>query len=224
MIKLLAISCAEMKAMDTYAIENIGIPSIVLMETAALKVIEEIRLNSIHSYTIVCAPGNNGGDGLAIARHLVLKNKKVDLFIIGDLNKATKDFQINRTILKNMNVTFTHLTNENQLDKLVNATKENELTIDAIFGIGLDRDVEGLFYEVINIMNKYSKEILAVDLPSGLDGDTGNVLGIAIKADQTISFHQMKKGLVNQEEYIGNVVVKDIGIPQSVTQKILSEK
>lgn len=221
---MLEISCAEMKAMDAYAINVIGIPSIVLMENAALKVIQNIDLKNRRSFTIVCAPGNNGGDGLAVARHLLLNDKKVDLFILGNLNKATTDFQINLNILVNMKVDFTHIISLNVFEVLEKALNENDLTIDAIFGIGLDRPVEGIFYQVIERMNQHAKRILAVDLPSGLDGDSGEVLGISIQANQTICFHQMKKGLVDKERYTGNVTVADIGIPKIVTETILTEQ
>lgn len=210
-----------MKAMDTYAIYVLGIPSIVLMENAALKVIENIDLDTTNSFTVVAAPGNNGGDGLAIARHLLLRDKKVNLFIMGDLNKATADFLTNLTILKNMKVDFIHIPDGNGMESLKVALSESDLTIDAIFGIGLDRPVEGLFGQVIKRMNQYAKKILAVDLPSGLHGNSGEVSGISIQADQTICFHQMKKGLVNREPYTGEVTVVNIGIPNSVTETIL---
>lgn len=87
---MLAISCEEMKAMDSYAINNIGIPSILLMENAALRVLENINLEEKKSFTILCGTGNNGGDGLALARHLILRKKEVDLFIIGKLDKGRK--------------------------------------------------------------------------------------------------------------------------------------
>ncbi len=215
---MLEISCAEMKAIDNYAIDEVGIPSIVLMENAALKVIENIPLNNTDSYTIVCVPGNNGGDGLAIARHLLLKDKRVNLFVIGAIDMATEDFRINLNILENMKVNFTHIIDTKGLDKLDKATIKNKLTIDAIFGIGLSKTIEGLFYKTVNLMNTNSKKILAVDLPSGLDGDTGKVLGIAVKANQTICFHEMKKGLTKNIGYSGEIIVEDIDIPKSVTE------
>lgn len=221
---MLVITPDQMKAMDHYAIHEIGIPSIVLMENAALKVVEQINLKKINSYTIVCATGNNGGDGLAIARHLILKDKKVDLFIVGNLDQMTNDFQINLKILKNMNISFTHLSDMATLNKLKASIKSTDLTIDAIFGIGLHRKIEGLFYEVIQLMNTYSKSILAVDTPSGLDGNSGDVLGISIQADQTVTFHHMKKGLINNKKYTGEVIVADIGIPKSVTEHILKNE
>ncbi len=221
---MLTISCDEMKAMDSYAINIIGIPSIVLMENAALKVIDNIDLSGTDSYTIVCGTGNNGGDGLAVARHLILKKKTVDLFIVGNLDKRTKDFNINFDILKNMKVNFTHLVDDYGLEKIKESTKKSNLTIDSLFGIGITRNVEGIFYKVIDIINKNSNSILSVDIPSGLDGDTGQVLGISIKANKTVTFHHMKKGLVKSESYTGNIIVEDIGIPNRVTEVILGKE
>lgn len=217
------ISCEEMKAIDSYAIRNIGIPSIVLMENAALRVIDNIDLNTTDSYSVVCGTGNNGGDGLAIARHLILKNKTVDLFIVGNLNNGTTDFNVNLNILKNINTNFVNITNDNELLKLKKSLKNNDLTIDAIFGIGLTRNIEGLFYKVIDTMNKNSKTILSVDIPSGLDGNLGEIRGICIKANKTITFHSVKQGLEKNKSYAGNVIVGDIGIPSLVT-KIILEK
>lgn len=218
---MLTISCSQMKAMDSYAINNIGIPSIVLMENAALKVLKNIDLKNKDYFTIVCGVGNNGGDGLALARHLALINKKIDLFIIGNLDKGTKDFNINLNILKNMDTNFTHIKNDGGLEKLKEAAKNGDLTIDSIFGIGLTRKVQDLFYKTIEIINYYSKEILSIDIPSGLDGDTGVPLGISVKANKTITFHLMKKGLTDNIYYTGDVVVEDIGIPNKATEAIL---
>lgn len=212
-----------MQAIDRYAIDTVGIPSIILMESAALKILENIDLQNINSVSIICASGNNGGDGLAIARRLILANKEVDLFIIGNPDKGTKDFQINLTILKNMNIHFTVIDSEHSFDLLEHSLKQNDLTIDAIFGIGLNGEVKGLFYQVIGKINQHSNHILAVDIPSGLDGDSGELLGISVKANQTITFHQMKKGLIKNKLHAGEITVVNIGIPSFVT-KIILEK
>lgn len=218
---MLAISCEEMKAMDSYAINNIGIPSILLMENAALRVLENINLEEKKSFTILCGTGNNGGDGLALARHLILRKKEVDLFIIGQLDKGTEDFNINLNILKKLDVGFIYITGRDELNLLEESVKNRDLTIDSIFGIGLTRRVEGLFYHAIDIINRHSKEILSVDIPSGLDGDTGEVWGISVKADKTVTFHLIKKGLLENGEYTGKLIVEDIGIPDKATRAIL---
>ncbi|MEY8415982.1 NAD(P)H-hydrate epimerase [Tissierella praeacuta] len=222
---MITISCNEMKAMDSYAIENICIPSIVLMENAAIKVINNIDLDKTTNFTVICGVGNNGGDGLAIARHLILNEKKVDIFIIGNLDKGTKDFNINLNILKNMEIKFININNsEMELETLKKSLLKNDLTIDSIFGIGLTREVGGIFKEVISFINNYSSNILSVDIPSGLDGDNGNVLGISVKANKTVSFHLMKKGLLKGKDYAGEIIVEPIGIPEKATISILKRE
>jgi len=82
-----------------------------------------------------------------------------------------------------------------------------------LFGIGLKRNIEGLYFEVIKMINNESKQIISVDIPSGIDGDTGKPMGICVKADKTVTFHKMKKGLLNCGAYAGEIIVEDIGIP-----------
>lgn len=214
---MLKVTCDQMQAIDNYTIEKIGIPSIVLMENAAIQVVNNINLKENSSFTFVCGVGNNGGDGLAIARHLINKNKDVNLFIVGDLNHASVDFIINLNILQNMNFAYTLLNNEDHLSLLKNTLIKNDLTIDAIFGIGLDRNLSGIFYKAVKYINVYSKNTLAIDISSGLHGDTKEVMKIAVKANKTITFHLRKKGLDNKE-YSGQVLVVDIGIPDFVNK------
>ena len=206
------ISCQEMKEIDSYAINVIGIPSIVLMENAALKVINNIDLN-FNNFTVVCGRGNNGGDGLAVARHLIIKGKKVRIYIVGDLKNGTEDFIINLNILKNLTAEIINIKGEKELLQLKEDLLVSEITIDALFGIGLKRNIEGLYFEVIKMINNESKQIISVDIPSGIDGDTGKPMGICVKADKTVTFHKMKKGLLNCGAYAGEIIVEDIGIP-----------
>jgi NAD(P)H-hydrate epimerase len=201
-----------MKEMDSYAINTVGIPSIVLMENAALKVINNIDLN-YNNYTVVCGRGNNGGDGLAIARHLIIKGKKVRIYIAGDLKSGTEDFNINLNILKNLKAEIINIKDEKELLQLKEDLSVSDITIDALFGIGLKRNIEGLYLEIIKMINNESKQIISVDIPSGIDGDTGKPMGICVKADKTVTFHKMKKGLLNCGNYTGEIIVEDIGIP-----------
>ena len=213
------ISCEEMKEMDSHAINVIGIPSIVLMENAALKVIKNIENMNCSYFAVICGTGNNGGDGLAVARHLLLKHKKVNIYIIGDLEKGTKDFNINLNILKNLNASIIKILDIRDFEILKSDIQKSELVVDAIFGIGITRNVEGSYYDVIDIINRSAKKIVSVDIPSGLNGDTGEVMGIAVKASKTIVFHMMKKGLVNIKEYTGELIVEDISIPYDQINK-----
>ena len=208
------ISCQEMKEIDSYAIKKIGIPGIVLMENAALKVINNIDLN-LNRYAVVCGKGNNGGDGLALARHLILRNKRVKIYIAGNFGTGTDDFNINLSILKNLKADITYIKGEKELTELKEDLQNSDLVLDALFGIGLKRNIEGIYFDVIKIMNDSSKQIIAIDIPSGINGDTGEVMGIAVKAVKTITFHAVKKGLMNCEDYAGEIILEDIGIPHS---------
>lgn len=220
---MIRITCDEMRQMDKMTINTIGIPSIVLMENAAFKVIENIDLIKYNDFTIIAGVGNNGGDGLAIARQLIIRDKNIDLFIIGNINKATDDFKTNLHILKNMDIPFTLISAKKDLYTLKESLEKNHLTIDAILGLGLNGELEGLYFDVVSFTNLYSLFTVAVDTPSGLNCDTGNIPGIAIKADKTITFHLMKKGLLGNETYTGEVIVANIGIPEKVTNLILNK-
>jgi len=214
---MIAVTGNEMKAIDNYCIEKLGIPGIVLMENAALKVIKNIDLDKFNSFTIICGVGNNGGDGLAVGRHLIVEGKDVSIFVIGNLNKASEDFSINYSILKNMKIEIKAIEDEENLKDLIVCIKKSDMTIDSIFGTGLTRDVEGLYRDVIANINEHSKYILSIDIPSGIDSDTGKVLGICVKADKTVKFQLMKKGLVDYE----NVIVESIGMPKMAIEEVL---
>ncbi len=224
MIKLITITSEEMKAIDTYCIESLGIPGIVLMENAALKVIKNIDLEKHNSFLIVCSVGNNGGDGLAIARHLIVEGKNVEIFILGKLNNGSKDFKTNYNILKNIDADIFNISKESDLDVLRNSLRTSDIVIDSIFGTGLTRNVEGLFEKTISLINEESQYIISVDIPSGLSANTGNILGISIKANKTITFQLMKKGLVEHKakDYVGEAMVGPIGMPQIAIHSVLS--
>lgn len=218
---MFSISCDEMKAMDSYTIREIGIPSIVLMERASLEFVKNIDLEKNDSFTIVVGTGNNGGDGLAIARHLLLNNKKVDIFILGNINKGSIDFNINLDIIKNLNKSYLNVNTTTDLNILKDSILKNDIVIDGIFGIGLTRNLEDIHYDAIEIINNNSKSTIAIDIPSGIHGDTGDILGISTVCEKTITFHRLKHGLDGNEKYTGDVVVADIGIPKVAEDHVL---
>ena len=206
-----AFSREEARAADKRAIETFGIPSILLMENAALAVVHEMKEYMV--FAIVCSPGSNGGDGLAIARHLCIMGKDVRVYIVGDPKKGSEDFKTNLKIMSKLAPEVLNTINDENFEEFESALKGCETCIDAIFGTGLNRPVEGLHKRVIEAMNKFATHIVAVDIPSGLDCDTGEELGAAVRAHKTITFHRMKKGLDISPEYGGDVSVSYIGIP-----------
>ena len=196
---------------DKRAIETFGIPSILLMENAALAVVREMKEYMV--FAIVCAPGSNGGDGLAIARHLCIMGKDVRVYIVGDPKKGSDDFKTNLKIMSKLAPEVLNTVNDENFDEFESALKGCETCIDAIFGTGLNRPVEGIYKRIIEAINSLASHVVAVDIPSGLDCDTGEELGIAVRATKTVTFHRMKKALDISPQFGGDVTVSYIGIP-----------
>ncbi|KGM95763.1 NAD(P)H-hydrate dehydratase [Clostridium botulinum] len=214
------VTAQKMRDIDKFSIENIGIPSMVLMENAALKVLKNINMNILNSFTIICGNGNNGGDGLALARHLSVLKKQVDIFIIGSEDTLSKDCENNYKILCNMNSKVLFIKATEDIEFIRRSMERRDIVIDAIFGTGLSREIKGIHKEVIFCINKVAPYVIAIDTPSGLNSDTGEILGCCVKANKTISFEFYKKGFLNYEsfKYIGELIVESIGIPKSVTK------
>lgn len=208
----------EMKEIDRLTIEDMGLPAMVLMERAALKVaeaIEEYIQDSVKEragrITIlsVCGTGNNGADGVAAARILHCKGYKARVCTVGDRERGSEQFLQQIKIAENFGVSIVSnlSTEEYTID-------ENTILIDAIFGVGLNREVKSVYKDIINKINIAAKEkVFAVDIPSGLSSDTGFPLGIAVRADYTITFGLGKIGLAMYPgaEYAGEVFIADIG-------------
>jgi NAD(P)H-hydrate epimerase len=195
------ITVKEAQAFDKKAQAKLGIPSIILMENAGRHVAEVAlkMLGKKKRVSVICGVGNNGGDGFVAARHLMNAGIKVSVLIVGKISKLKPDPKKNFIILRNMKAEFTK-----KID--------GDLIIDALFGIGLKSEVREPYASVIDLMNKSGKPILAVDVPSGLNADTGKALGIAVKAKKTVTFVASKKGFAKARKYCGKVVVRDIGI------------
>lgn len=204
----------EMQRIDQYTIEEIGIPGMVLMEKAAMAACEEIiaRFTKEKRILIVTERGNNGGDGIAAARILSSFGYSVDIYEIGGVKRASEQYATQKEIAVALELNF--------LDNL--PKEEYDIIIDAIFGVGLSREVSGIQKEVIEKLNKKSGIKIAIDVPSGLDASTGKIMGIAFLADYTITFGLNKLGLLLYPgaEYAGEVLVKDIGFPKKAVEQI----
>jgi NAD(P)H-hydrate epimerase len=207
------ISIAEAQAFDRYAQEKLGIPSIILMENAGRSVAEEAlkMLRGKKKVAVICGVGNNGGDGLVAARHLLNAGVKVNVYIIGKISKLKADPKTNFKILKKMKQGI--ISSRKPETKRL-GFQGYDLIIDALFGIGLKSEVREPYALVIDLINKAGRPILSVDAPSGLDADSGKVLGVAVKAKRTVTFVASKKGFSKAAgpKYCGKIVVKDIGV------------
>ena len=209
-----------MRNIDHYCINVLGIPGIVLMENAALKIIKNIRSDN-KKFVIVCSSGNNGGDGFAVARHLLNSGKNVEIFSLGSEENMSSDTKINLNILRNMGVKIIKVNNNDDLEILRECIINCETTIDAIFGTGLTREVEGIYSLAITIINENSNYILSIDVPSGFNCNSGKVMGNCIKSNKTVTFELYKKGFLgyDADSLTGEVVIEKIGIPKSVVDK-----
>lgn len=221
MLEILSVN--KCKGLDEEAIEKINIPSIILMENAAISIFNEIK-NLGNSFLIICGKGNNGGDALALARHLVLAGKDVKVFIIAKDKNYSNDFMINYDILRKIldEQKITLICNESQIDDEVKLNiNKYDIVIDGLFGVGLSRDIEGIFQKIIYTINKNANKIISIDAPSGLDCDTGLEKGIAIMADCTYTFEVIKRGFLNYNalRYIGKLKVLNIGIPDIIKKQ-----
>ena len=200
-----ALGSGQMKEVDRYTIETVGIPSMVLMEKAAMAVVRHTKELCSEQDTIlaVCGYGNNGGDGIAAARILFMEGYSVAIYMVGEKTAATKETKQQLKIAKKIGV------------PMLRKVKWEEYTviIDAIFGIGLSRNITGEFRKIVEDINRSAARVVAVDIPSGVCADDGRIFGIAVKAECTVTFGYQKTGclLFPGSEYSGNVFVEDIG-------------
>lgn len=218
------LSVEQCKQMDKETIDDIGIPGIVLMENAASEVYKKIS-NKGETFLILCGKGNNGGDGLALARKLAVEGKRVKTYIISNDDNYTESFRCNLNVLLNITEDegIVFINDEKDIDdKFKIDLQIYDIIVDAIFGVGLNKDINGIFKSVIEKVNEYGKYIAAIDVPSGLNCDTGAVMGVSIKANETYTFEAIKKGFLNYNAfaYIGNIEVLKIGIPNNVKDNL----
>lgn len=211
----------QMAEIDHYTIERIGIPGIVLMEAAALKVIEHIDLDRHKRIAVICGTGNNGGDGCAIARGLSTLGKAVDVFILGDPNRGTEDFKTNFFILPRIGIDTFHVETLEEIGAFQDLLPRYDLLVDAIFGTGLSSVVRNAQQIVIDAMNESRIYTISVDVPSGIDATTGHVLGTSVDADEVICFQFLKQGLFNNPHVRGLIHVEHIGIPQRAIEAVV---
>lgn len=218
------------KNMDKYCIDYYGIPEIVLMENAGrvaferITKIEKDKDFSIENILIVCGTGNNAGDGFVMARYFANQRKDVDIFVYGDVDKMSQSTKNNYYTLSKMGVNI-HNFNENDVFEINNSIFEicsnKDLIIDCLFGVGLNRSIDGYLRTVVSSINevkeykKSSLKVVSIDSPSGFNSTSGEVMGISVIADYTITFEYFKKGFLKygSEEITGEVFVEKIGVP-----------
>ena len=221
MLKVL--SGAQMKKVDQEAIETLGIPGILLMENAGRAVynkVKEIINEEEESVLVICGKGNNGGDGFAAARHLTENSVQTTVISLFRPENLSGDALINHNILQN----FTEIIYFEDIDitKFQELISLSDIVADAIFGTGLNSKIKGFQEEVINSINEYAEGyVVSVDIPSGINADTGEVLGCAVEADFTVTIHAPKTGLFLYPgmDHCGEITTASIGIPEILNEE-----
>ena len=210
----------QVRAVDSWAINTLGIPGVVLMENAGRSCAEHIKekLKPIASpkVCIFCGTGNNGGDGYVIARHLLNSGFKVQVVICGDRMKIKGDAKINLDILEKLGHIIEQI-NPKEDDvpaRVKEFTTDTDMIVDGLFGTGLSGPLRDDYIQLIDCINACDCPILAVDIPSGLDCDTGRPLGAAVRASCTVTFVAVKKGFVSEgaASYTGEIYAASIGV------------
>jgi len=201
------VNAKEMKAIDKRSIDGYGIPSLVLMERAALEVAKEAEkaLKPGGTVCAVCGLGNNGADGVAAARMLFLHGYAVSILLPGMEGKKSPEMEVQLSIAGKLGIPVYGVEDF--------IPGKYDLVLDAVFGIGLSRPVEGRYKELIDFITESGAFVVAVDMPSGISSDTGKVMGCAVKADVTVTFGEKKLGqaLFPGREACGRLEVADIG-------------
>lgn len=254
----------QARELDRRAVEEFGVPSILLMENAARACADEaerhLRIEGVsramadlrkpgskddiprnveelerwksklrtlsEPVVILCGPGNNGGDGLAIARTLFNRGHAVKVCYVGaksKLEKASEDVKTNLRLLSDLDIDVEEISNHDHVKEAERIFAGSPLIIDAIFGTGLTRRVEDPFMDVIQRANDSGTSILSVDIPSGLDANTGDVFGISIRAESTVTFIAQKPGFLEGAgpSFCGAITVAEIGIPRVLIEDAL---
>jgi NAD(P)H-hydrate epimerase len=209
------LSRAEVRGIDAAASQEFGLPTLVLMENAgrgAAALLQE-RLGPDSHVLILCGPGNNGGDGGVVARHLDAWRVRVQVVWFGEPQRLPGDAATQWAILDRSKVNQTSWS-----PSLLNGV---DWVVDGLFGTGLTRPLEGVYREAVEAVNRSQKPVLALDIPSGLDADRGEPLGEAVRATVTATFVAPKLGFghAGASSYLGEVRVIEIGVPRMLLER-----
>ena len=209
-----SITASQAKLLDKRAREVCGLSTLTLMENAGRAVADEVMRSKKRRIALFCGKGNNGGDGFVCARHLIAGGLKPDIFLAGRRSAPRGEARLNLKILLKLKHKINGI-GRKDLGLLKRKVGRYDLIVDAIFGVGLKGKIEGFYKDLIELINSSGARIVSVDIPSGLDADTGKALGACIRADRTVTFVARKRGMTKGEGpgRCGKVIVKDLGFP-----------
>ena len=223
---MLLVTASEIQAMDRETIENFGVPGIVLMESAGRGATRKLVQNCIGTakvkVAIMAGRGNNGGDGFVIARYLSHQCIPVTVYLLSAKEKVKGDAAANLALLPKLRIPVIELPDIKSFQSYKDSMRQHDIWVDAILGTGLKSNVTGYFKFVIDYINDLEKTVFAVDIPSGLNSDTGQPCGCCIRADATATFAYAKIGHVVYPgaAYTGDLNIVDIGIPPHIAEKV----
>lgn len=218
-----ALTCQQMRELDVLAIEHVGIPGVVLMENAGRAVAEFIHdtlIDPANSHVLIlCGAGNNGGDGFVVARHLHNAGIKVTLALAVPPDRLRGDAAVNLRIAERMELCFLHAFESDGLAEIRAEAEHADVIVDALLGTGSKGAPRGPMAELVQIANALPRaRRVAIDIPSGLDGDSGEAHEPCFRADATVTMAAAKIGLEvpTARPFVGRVVVVDISVPREL--------
>ena len=218
-------SPGQMKEIDWISINRYKIPGSILMENAALNVVKAatgmLDGETSKRIAVIAGKGNNGGDAFAAARHL-MRMFSVEIISLAERDNVSGDAKVFLDILENLDAGVRYCTDSRSVEEISAVIKSSDLIIDGIFGTGIHGEIKGFYKEVITAVNESGRRVLSIDIPSGINGDTGQICGVAVKAEKTVTFSLPKPGLYQYpgREYSGDIVIADIGIPAEATENV----
>jgi len=228
-----AVTGTDMGKLDKFSIEQIGIPGVVLMENAALKVVKHVELYfeqskltqkkpAQNSVVIVAGKGNNAGDAFVVARHLIIGGSRVKLYCLFEKECITGDARLNLDILQNVGAVIEFLQKDSELDTFRSDIKNAQVVIDGIFGTGFRGQIQGHLANVIHLINENSNYTIAIDIASGIESATGRVADTCVQAHKTVTFELPKIGqlIYPGAHNTGELVVESIGMPRQAFKSI----
>jgi hydroxyethylthiazole kinase-like uncharacterized protein yjeF len=219
------VTAAESRELDRRAIEEVGLPSLVLMENAGRSTYQLLRQefpDLAAEVAVVAGRGNNGGDGFVVARYLANQGAPVVVFLLGRRDQVSGDARVNLALLSHLGVEVVELTGEADLNPAVHRLARAGLIVDALLGTGLNSPIRGLLATLIDKINHLRAPVLAVDIPSGISADSGEVLGVALKSQVTVTYGWPKIGqiLPPGRDYVGRLWQVDISIPPALAREV----
>jgi NAD(P)H-hydrate epimerase len=220
------LTAKQMREADRRTIEEVGVPSLLLMENAGLQVVAAMDAKfgnlSGRRVAVLCGRGNNGGDGMVVARTLRQRNLDVLVFLVGRVADVKGDARTKLESLGQLALPVVEVTDEADWERQAAAIGSRDLIVDALFGTGLSSPLSGLPRRVVEVVNALSASVVSIDLPSGLSADSSDVIGPCIRASLTVTLAAPKLPLALSPglEMAGDVVIADIGIPADVIEAL----